>query len=77
MNMGLFDDGEAFQLFETGETLDYGDVAERLGIDLQTAVVICDRLERQGIIEVVYEDEDEDIEDDMDLRFGKVVMAAV
>ena len=53
MNMGLFDDGEAFRLFGMGEILDYGDVAERLGVDLQTAVVVCRRLEEQGIIETV------------------------
>ncbi len=50
-------DDEAIGLFKTGEILDYGDIAERLDVDLQTAVVICRRLEEQGIIEAA------DIED--------------
>ncbi len=51
MNTGLFDDDEVIELFKAGEMLDYGDIADRLDIDLQTAVVICRRLEEQGIIE--------------------------
>ena len=43
-------DDEAVQLFELGEILDYDDIADWLDIDLQTAVVICRRLEEQGII---------------------------
>ncbi len=53
--MDLFDDGEAIRLFETGETLDYGDVGDRLDVDLETAVAICRRLEEQGIIEAASE----------------------
>ncbi len=43
-------DDKVIQLFELGDVLDYGDVAERLDVDLETAVSICDRLEEQGVI---------------------------
>ncbi len=52
--MALFDD-EVIELFKAGETFDYGDIADRLGIDLETAVSICRRLEEQGIIEAADE----------------------
>ena len=51
--MGLFDDDEVIELFEMGEILEYGDLAERLDVDLQTAVMICGRLEGRGIIEAM------------------------
>ncbi len=43
-------DDEAIELFKASETLDYGDIVNWLGVDLETAVVICRRLEEQGII---------------------------
>jgi len=37
-------------LFAGGEVLDYGDVAERLALDLQLVVEVCGELEREGVI---------------------------
>jgi len=41
---------EIIQLFKTGETLDYGDVAERVRIDLPLVVEICNELQNEGLI---------------------------
>ena len=37
-------------LFKKGETLYYSDIAERLGLDLEVVVDICNELEDKGII---------------------------
>ena len=45
-------EGEIRALFATGETLYYSDIAERLGLDLELVVEICNELKEQGDIEV-------------------------
>ena len=41
---------EILQLFQSGDVIDYGDIAEKLRIDLRTVVEICNDLEREGVI---------------------------
>lgn len=41
---------EIEDLFKTGQTLYYSDIAERLGLDLELVVDICNELEDKGII---------------------------
>ena len=41
---------EIVRLFQAGDVLDYGDIAERLQIELPLVVDICNELEREGII---------------------------
>lgn len=41
---------EIVQLFQSGETLDYGDIAVKLQIELPFVVDICNELEREGLI---------------------------
>ncbi len=43
---------EILNLFQSGETLYYSDLAERLRIDLPLVVEICQELEKEGEIEV-------------------------
>lgn len=44
---------EILELFSTGQTLYYSDIAEQLGLDLQLVVEICSDLQSRGEIEVV------------------------
>jgi len=44
---------EIRRLFSKGEILYYSDIAERLGVDLQLVVEICNELQSRGEIEVV------------------------
>jgi len=41
---------EILQLFQDGNVHDYGDISERLSLDLQLVVEICNELEREGRI---------------------------
>jgi len=41
---------EIQELFKEGETLYYSDIAERLKLDLELVVDICNELESNGII---------------------------
>lgn len=41
---------EIVRLFQTSDVLDYGEIAEKLQIDLPLVVDICNELEREGII---------------------------
>lgn len=43
---------EIVALFETGETLYYSDISERLRIDLEMVIEICHELQEQGVIHV-------------------------
>ena len=43
---------EIMELFQTGETLYYSDIAQRLRIDLPLVVEICQELENEGEIGV-------------------------
>ena len=43
---------EIVDLFATGETLYYSDISERLRIDLELVVDICQELQQQGAIGV-------------------------
>lgn len=43
---------EIRELFQSGETLFYSDIARRLGIDLPLVVEICQELEEEGEIQV-------------------------
>jgi len=43
---------EIRQMFSTGRTLYYSDIAEDLGLDLRTVVRICEELRSEGEIEV-------------------------
>lgn len=43
---------EIIDLFATGETLYYSDISERLRIDLEMVVDICQELQQQGVIGV-------------------------
>lgn len=46
---------EILDLFKSGETLYYSDIAERLRLDLKMVVDICNELEKQGQIGVLRE----------------------
>ena len=39
------------ELFRKEQTLDYIDISDKTGIDLEVIVAICDELEREGIIQ--------------------------
>lgn len=41
---------EILALFKDGDVHDYGDIAERLKLDLQQVVEICNELEEEGVI---------------------------
>ena len=43
---------EIIDLFATGETLYYSDISERLRIDLEMVVDICQELQQEGAIGV-------------------------
>lgn len=43
---------EILELFQSGETLFYSDIARRLGLDLPQVVEICEELRDAGEIEV-------------------------
>ena len=43
---------EIIDLFASGETLYYSDISERLRIDLEMVVDICQELQQQGLIGV-------------------------
>jgi len=43
---------EIRQLFSTGRTLYYSDIAEELGLDLESVVDICRELQDSGEIEI-------------------------
>ncbi|NQU07967.1 MAG: hypothetical protein HQ583_05345 [Candidatus Abyssubacteria bacterium] len=43
---------EIKELFETGQTLFYSDIADKLRIDLELVVEICQELQNEGAIEV-------------------------
>jgi len=43
---------EIVDLFAAGETLYYSDIAERLRLDLEMVVEICDKLEEEDMIHV-------------------------
>jgi len=47
---------EIRKLFSHGRTLYYSDIAEELGLDLETVVQVCQELKEKQEVEVVAED---------------------
>ncbi len=44
---------EIIDLFQSGETLYYSDIVQRLGIDIEDVIEICRELETEGRIETL------------------------